>query len=300
MSQDVKPFVPPARYPSPPKDMWYEVPKQRPAPSTQAPKSIFPWEAKQPQPSRAFPAVPDDPPPAEVKDAEAATALPAALSEVDSVPTKSLAADSGPAPSIWSSFTLVNAWDDVPEISRYVERARGHRRGKSSQISLPTAKSGDVPETSAKRKPNFQSLKLTDFPTEMERPSLPVTPAPVRRPSFWGDDGDDAGNDGATAVPTADGVPAQSEWVCPDTQFSIKKTSSFLTVSFNRTLPSSYRSSQRSTPRNCSGGSPVPTASPSACSTSHQRSPPTSMPLTPTAPACSARRPSKPTQTRML
>ncbi len=216
MSQDVKPFVPPARYPSPPKDMWYEVPKQRPAPSAQTPRAIFPWEGQQPQASRAFPAAPDEPPVPDHaidKEADADTSQNTA-SKVDSVLTKPSAANSASSSSIWSSFTLVNAWDDVPEISRYVERTRGHRRGKSSQISLPASKSGDVPEPPSKKKLNFQGLKLTDFPTEVERPSLPVTPAPIRRPSFWGEDGGDAEqNDATQIVPTAEGVPAQSEWV---------------------------------------------------------------------------------------
>lgn len=55
------------------------------------------------------------------------------------------------------------------------------------------------------RKP---SMKLTDFPTEYDRPSLPVTPMPIRRPSFWGDERDDEGN-----LPAAEGVPQQQEWV---------------------------------------------------------------------------------------
>lgn len=50
-------------------------------------------------------------------------------------------------------------------------------------------------------------MKLTDFPTEIERPSLPVTPAPVRRPSFWGAERDALGD-----LPGAEGVPSQSEW----------------------------------------------------------------------------------------
>ncbi len=50
-------------------------------------------------------------------------------------------------------------------------------------------------------------MKLTDFPTEIERPSLPVTPAPVRRPSFWGAERDAQGQ-----LPGAEGVPEQSEW----------------------------------------------------------------------------------------
>ncbi|KAJ4145634.1 hypothetical protein LMH87_004480 [Akanthomyces muscarius] len=214
MSQDVKPFVPPARYPSPPRDMWYEVPTHRPAPSSQSPKAIFPWEGQQPQASRAFPAVPDEPLTRLGKETEVeADTMQETAPEVDSVPTKPSPANPVPSPSVWSSFTLVNAWDDVPEISRYVERTRGHRRGKSSQISLQASKGGDAPEPSSKKKLNFQSLKLTDFPTEVERPSLPVTPAPVRRPSFWGDDGEDARpNVAGPIVPTAEGVPTQSDW----------------------------------------------------------------------------------------
>ncbi|KAM3439736.1 hypothetical protein MY4824_002499 [Beauveria thailandica] len=210
MSQDVKPFVPPARYPSPPKDMWYEVPKERPAPSAQPPKPVFPWEGQQPQASRAFPAAPDELPAADdAKDKETEAATPQTTAPaIDSTATKPAT-----SPSVWSSFTLVNAWDDVPEISRYVERTRGHRRGKSSQVSLPGFKAGNVPESPSQKRLSFQGLKLTDFPTEVERPSLPVTPAPVRRPSFWGEDGENSkSKDAAQTVPAADGVPAQSEW----------------------------------------------------------------------------------------
>lgn len=51
-------------------------------------------------------------------------------------------------------------------------------------------------------------MRLTDFPTELERPSLPVTPAPRRRPSFWGEERDEKGE-----LPAAEGVPAQEDWV---------------------------------------------------------------------------------------
>ncbi|KAG6020008.1 hypothetical protein E4U19_006751 [Claviceps sp. Clav32 group G5] len=53
MSRDTSPFVAPVRYPSPPRDMWYELPKQ-PSTSAGKPPQIFPWEAKQPIPSRLF------------------------------------------------------------------------------------------------------------------------------------------------------------------------------------------------------------------------------------------------------
>ena len=51
------------------------------------------------------------------------------------------------------------------------------------------------------------SMKLTDFPTEVERPSLPVTPAPVRKHNFWGQERDEDGE-----LPAADGVPKQQDW----------------------------------------------------------------------------------------
>ncbi|KAG6070234.1 hypothetical protein E4U16_001736 [Claviceps sp. LM84 group G4] len=53
MSRDTSPFVAPVRYPSPPRDMWYELPKQ-PSTSAGKPPQIFPWESKQPIPSRLF------------------------------------------------------------------------------------------------------------------------------------------------------------------------------------------------------------------------------------------------------
>lgn len=57
--------------------------------------------------------------------------------------------------------------------------------------------------------------KLTDFPSEAERPSLPVTPAPIRRPRFWGGGpGVGYGDDDNPLLPAAEGVPAQNEWVC--------------------------------------------------------------------------------------
>ena len=53
MSRDSAPFVPPERYPSPPRDMWYSVPTERHEPS-QKPNPIFPWEDHRPAPTRVF------------------------------------------------------------------------------------------------------------------------------------------------------------------------------------------------------------------------------------------------------
>ncbi|KAL6863211.1 glycogenin glucosyltransferase [Amphichorda felina] len=107
---------------------------------------------------------------------------------------------------------LNNAWDEVPEIGRYVEGLQRHRRGKSqgSTADIPSPLGVGSPRSG--RKPG---LKLTDFPSETERPSLPVTPAPIARPSFWGhDEAEAAAFESREALPAAEGVPAQSEWVC--------------------------------------------------------------------------------------
>lgn len=53
ISLDSAPFIPPERYPSPPRGMWYDVPRERPEPQQQ-PKPIFPWENHRPPPTRVF------------------------------------------------------------------------------------------------------------------------------------------------------------------------------------------------------------------------------------------------------
>src|SRR5271154_3815591 len=110
--------------------------------------------------------------------------------------------------------TYGNAWDDMPEIERYVQALAQHRRGPV-QVLHQTARAGG----SNDRRP---SMKVTDFPTEIERPSLPVTPAPIRRPSFWGEERDELGQ-----LPAADGVPKQEEWV---RRFSSYSTPQFASV----------------------------------------------------------------------
>lgn len=106
----------------------------------------------------------------------------------------------------FASYSRTNAWDEVPEIEHYIANLSQKRFGKIqilAQNSIPS--DGSSVEISQKiRRP---SMKLTDFPTEIERPSLPVTPAPVRRPKFWGED-----RDIVEALPGAQGVPDQAEW----------------------------------------------------------------------------------------
>ncbi|KAK2602180.1 hypothetical protein N8I77_008732 [Diaporthe amygdali] len=242
MSSDPAPFVPPQRYPSPPKNMWYEVPKEKPASRAEKPRPIFPWEIEQPRPSRVFA---DELYPPEPSLTEGSTVAPSGRRKfsleshttmTEPSMTESSTADhksepSSPAtPTIrvthsdpWASFTRVNAWDDDPAIDKYVGAMPLYRKHRSSgsivgQVS-PRAPGGSgvgsQSETSAGAEWRRRGSKLTDFPTAVERPSLPVTPAPIRRPKFWGAGGpgiDDEGTDDGPQLPAADGVPQQSEW----------------------------------------------------------------------------------------
>ena len=124
----------------------------------------------------------------------------------------------------WSSFTRFNAWDDVPEIDKYVDTLPWHRRTKSQGTPTGQKSPGSgggtdrgQNETSAAAAWRRHGSKLTDFPTEFERPSLPVTPAPIRRPKFWGGGGPGIAGEGEEddeQLPTAQGVPRQADWVC--------------------------------------------------------------------------------------
>jgi glycogenin glucosyltransferase len=201
MSSDPTPFKAPDRYPDPPKDMYYEVPK---TPTYQKPAPIFPWEKDAPKPTRVF--------------AEDNVEVYETHSIVDSDPTP-VDDDTNPnvatsSPTIritaadpWQSFTSggsINAWDNMPEIERYIGNLQKNRKGNIQVLQGYGAGIEQVSSPGARR----HSMKLTDFPTEMERPSLPVTPAPIRRPSFWGEERDEEGE-----LPAAEGVPSQEDWV---------------------------------------------------------------------------------------
>ncbi|ROW06150.1 hypothetical protein VMCG_04683 [Cytospora schulzeri] len=97
----------------------------------------------------------------------------------------------------------------VPEIIQYF--VKGEFRPQTTTFVVPTA--GPQP-TESSWDAQRRGSKLTDFPTAVERPSLPVTPAPVRRPKFWGagDIGDEEENEDEEQLPSASGVPKQSEW----------------------------------------------------------------------------------------
>ncbi|MCJ1474908.1 hypothetical protein MMC13_003568 [Lambiella insularis] len=200
MSADRTLFHAPKSYPAPPKNMWYEVPKEHPA--NERPKPIFPWEENQAKPSRVFA---DDAPKSPEPTLLAATDE-ETQDENESPPTPATQVTS---PDPFATYSRSNAWDEMPEIERYIATLAQNRRPKVQVLQTdPTAGEDALSPTgeegSAQRRP---SMRLTDFPTEFERPSLPVTPAPVRRPSFWGEERDAAGD-----LPGAEGVPKQEDW----------------------------------------------------------------------------------------
>lgn len=208
MSSDKTPFKAPEKYPDPPKNMWYDVPK---TPTHQKPAPIFPWEKEPSKPTRVFPEdeydrrMSTESAATETTDETVATETTEVGEEKDEPATPTIATVAVPVDP-WQAFNLrVNAWDEIPEIERYISALQKNRKGN---IQVLQGYGSGVPQTSGLegRRP---SIKLTDFPTEVERPSLPVTPAPVRRPSFWGTERDEDGE-----LPAADGVPSQEEWVC--------------------------------------------------------------------------------------
>ncbi|KAJ4399647.1 glycogenin glucosyltransferase [Didymella pomorum] len=225
-------FNAPSAYPEPPQDMWYKVPENKPKPY-EAPKPIFPWEmeASRPKPTRVF--AEDYPPPApapapapEVSEFEASPptaqfttthydhdssqdqwtrAKPTRVWRDDPPPFKPQTAEES-----WQAFSQssANAWDSVPGIDTYVRSIMETqtKRGKVQVLQQATG-TDDLGSPTLSRKDRRESLILTDFPTAVERPSLPVTPAPVRRPTFWGEERDEQGE-----LPAAEGVPDQNEW----------------------------------------------------------------------------------------
>ncbi|KAF2477057.1 nucleotide-diphospho-sugar transferase [Lindgomyces ingoldianus] len=216
-------FHAPQSYPEPPKDMWYQVPETKPAPA-EKPKPIFPWEREpdRPKPTRVF--AEDLPPPPMPSLAPAFTQSTHPFSTVHyeegGTPIQEEVQTAGPtspprssspktADEQWQEFqhSNVNAWDTVPGIDTYVRAIMEAQNRRGKPQVLHQARGEEIPSPSISRKERRESLILTDFPSAVERPSLPVTPAPVRRPTFWGEERDVAGE-----LPPAEGVPDQAEW----------------------------------------------------------------------------------------
>ena len=258
MSHNPRLFHAPRSYPEPPKDMYYSVPETPPA--VEKPKPLFPWEATAPKPTRVFAedlVSPESEPAPEPSTATTTTTAPNESLAPFEEPGTSVTDPTIEAPSRaefepppfqpsgepFTAYARTNAWDEVPEIDRYVRALQRSRRGPPPELlplagaalspsSAPStappsttfpptnatsASDPDAPDADAK--PRRPSMKLTDFPTEIERPSLPVTPAPVRRSSYWdsatGADEDEEGSgvgNGQPRLPGADGVPPPQDW----------------------------------------------------------------------------------------
>jgi glycogenin glucosyltransferase len=144
---------------------------------------------------------------------------------VDRVRSPANASASNFADQGWQSYqhSGVNAWDNVPGIDSYVRAISDMSgiRGKNQSLRQTTG-TDDISSPILERRNRRESLILTDFPSAVERPSLPVTPAPVRRSMFWGEERNQAGE-----LPSATGVPDQTEWVRLRCAFSSVKPSNF-------------------------------------------------------------------------
>lgn len=206
MSKDTELFQPPPSYPEAPRNMYYQVPVTRPEPQKLA--QLFPWEGRAPKPTRVFA---EESPRPEVSSSNPVPEL--GTGSTRSAMEPSLSPQSATqASESWGSYTRSNAWDEDPDIQRYMQSMQQARRGSTQVISgsgssPPTTATDHIPVPASSR----PSIKLTDFPTEVERPSLPVTPAPIRR-SFFGEEDEDDGDTGM-ALPNAEGVPNQEDWV---------------------------------------------------------------------------------------
>lgn len=193
MSEDVGFFNPPTSYPEAPKDMYYEIPKVQPAAHKLA--RLFPWEDYATKPARVFPD--------EISEVEYTPSVPSLSKpqheekheeDIPSVKRVTRPAD------LWKTYTRSNAWDEVPEIEKYMRSFQKPRKASIQVLGGATA--------SIQKFEQGSSTRVTDFPSEVERPSLPVTPAPIRRPNFWAGERDESGE-----LPAAEGVPKQEDWV---------------------------------------------------------------------------------------
>ena len=243
MSKDTSPFV--AHYASPSTNMWYDVPKQRLAAPYEKPPPIFPWEKNQEQPSRIFPEdhIPEQkmdlaplsiPPSDSEVSADEGRDIPSGTStfedsseaetDIPGTPSSIQRSDAATptTPTIrvttsdpWTFYMHANAWDDIPEIERYVGSMQKHRRARSLKttgpIPVPGRDHAEHPEEGEEGRRRV--ARLTDFPSSDERPSLPVTPAPVHRPQPVSD-GNTAAAEDPQLLPAAEGVPEQTQWVC--------------------------------------------------------------------------------------
>ncbi|KAG9674518.1 nucleotide-diphospho-sugar transferase, partial [Aureobasidium melanogenum] len=221
-NQDKELFRPPKAYPEPPKDMWYEVPKTKPDPPTAKPKPVFPWEERQAAaPTRRFLEDLDSPD----STPQPGVTIPSAdfTASVNSPSTPVIKITSDTPWEDWAANNR-NAWDDVAGIDNYV---RSLNESQSSRRRSSVHPKSPATSTQFERR---ESLILTEFPSEVERPSLPVTPAPIRRANFWSGERDNNGQ-----LPSAEGVPEQADWNPEEKLEELRRGS--LTTSLDLKMP---------------------------------------------------------------
>ncbi|KAF2275105.1 nucleotide-diphospho-sugar transferase [Westerdykella ornata] len=256
-------FHAPKSYPEPPKDMWYKVPDTKPTLSeTPKPIFPWEQIPDRPKPTRIF-SVDTSPLPTPEAMSNPTAPAPAPAPGPASGPTHALAEAPAQAPAPTHPFSTVhyegaettskpgegaettasaspepastpkmadafhqsgvNAWDSVPGIEHYVRAImNSHSRRAKPQV-LYSSGSPEELVSDGSGKGRRESVLITDFPSEVERPSLPVTPAP--RPTVWRKD-----KDAAFELPEAEGVPDQAEWVrfeCPQCGFQSARIEDF-------------------------------------------------------------------------
>ncbi|KAJ0422407.1 hypothetical protein BJY00DRAFT_300251 [Aspergillus carlsbadensis] len=201
MSEDHQLFQPPEYYPEAPKNMYYQVPPTKPQPEKLA--QIFPWETSAPKPTRVFAndelqvrqtILPDSP--KEESRTSQSSMQASWTSEATSLPSES-----------WDTYSRSNAWDEVPEIQQYIQTIQQARKAKVQVLSGGPNQQKSPPNQDPRG--GSSGIRVTDFPSEIERPSLPVTPAPIHRPPALGSP-DEYTSD---KLPAAKGVPNQEDWV---------------------------------------------------------------------------------------
>ncbi|KAL2826855.1 nucleotide-diphospho-sugar transferase [Aspergillus cavernicola] len=214
MSEDHQLFQPPTCYPEAPKNMYYQVPDTKPQP--QKLTQLFPWEMTAPKPTRVFADNeherklhhPTSPPsPVSTKEESRASLSSHPTSWTSEVPSPS---------ESWDTYSRSNAWDEVPEIQQYIHTIQQARKGRVQVQVLSGGPNNNQPtpppppqqQQPSLRDINPSSIRITDFPSALERPSLPVTPAPIHRLPATGSPDDY----NTTQLPAAEGVPNQEDW----------------------------------------------------------------------------------------
>ncbi|KAF1816067.1 nucleotide-diphospho-sugar transferase [Eremomyces bilateralis CBS 781.70] len=265
-------FQPPSSYPEPPKDMWYQVPESKPK-TQEKPKPIFPWEMgrETPKPTRVFL---DDLPTPPQPEPESDLAPSFSYEKFGREPSPTHEPTEPDEYSTQPFAPTANAWDSVAGIDRYVRAVMEAqaRRGIKSPSTAPAPGAIEEllsPIAQQSDPTRRESLILTDFPSAIERPSLPVTPAPIRRPMFWGEERDAAGE-----LPMAEGVPDQAEWVCPRCGFGTRDPRRFMSESVRRAFDDAYAASESVTAVVSSPSSPPPPVQPAQPQLSSSPAPP--------------------------